>query len=174
MAQSRRRRDNVQRPPSPIRHRMYCRAPRIPRPRGFTLIESLVVLVIVGALLALMVSRFAGYADRHAVRGAMAEAEAMFASGRELALSRRSEVAIVIDTARGVLYAMDRGALLLDRDLRPIYGVRLTATRDSMAYDARGFGHGTANLRLVARRGAASDTLFVSRLGRVRRASASP
>jgi prepilin-type N-terminal cleavage/methylation domain-containing protein len=144
------------------------------RDRGFTLLELLIVLVIVGVLLALMVSRFAAFADRLGARSAIGEAEAMFASGRELALSRRSEVSIVIDTARGAIRALDREAGLLVRDLRSTYGVRLAVTRDSMAYDARGFGRGVANLRLVALRGRASDTLFVSRLGRVRRAGTSP
>jgi hypothetical protein len=37
-----------------------------------------------------------------------------------------------------------------------------------MAFDARGIGIGVANLSMVVRRGAATDTLFVSRLGRVR------
>jgi hypothetical protein len=37
-----------------------------------------------------------------------------------------------------------------------------------MAFDARGLGVGAANLSLVARRGRFADTLFVSRLGRLR------
>jgi hypothetical protein len=57
---------------------------------------------------------------------------------------------------------------LLRRDLRSVFGVRLSASRDSMAYDARGLGLGAANLSLVIRRGAAAETVFVSRLGRVR------
>jgi hypothetical protein len=48
------------------------------------------------------------------------------------------------------------------------YGVRLAATRDSMAYVAPGLGHGAANLRVVLTRGLAADTIVVSRLGRVR------
>jgi hypothetical protein len=46
--------------------------------------------------------------------------------------------------------------------------VALEATRDSLAYGPDGLGVGAANLRLVLRRGAAADTLSVSRLGRVR------
>ena len=48
------------------------------------------------------------------------------------------------------------------------HGVSLVTTRDSIAFDARGLGYGAANLTLVARRGAAADTLVVSRLGRTR------
>jgi hypothetical protein len=46
--------------------------------------------------------------------------------------------------------------------------VSLSTSRDSLAFDVRGLGYGAANLTLVARRGAAADTLVVSRLGRVR------
>jgi hypothetical protein len=37
-----------------------------------------------------------------------------------------------------------------------------------MAFGASGLGYGAANLRVVVRRGAASETVYVSRLGRVR------
>jgi hypothetical protein len=47
--------------------------------------------------------------------------------------------------------------------------VRLSTSRDSIAFDVRGLGYGAANLTLVARRGSAAETLVVSRLGRVRR-----
>ena len=48
------------------------------------------------------------------------------------------------------------------------HGVTLATTRDSISFDVRGLGFGAANLTLVARRGAAADTLVVSRLGRLR------
>jgi prepilin-type N-terminal cleavage/methylation domain-containing protein len=139
---------------------------------GFTLIELLLVIVIAGVLLGLLTSRISSYAARLAVRGAIGDAESIFASGRELALTRRAYIAIVIDTARGDLRLLDRGALVGSRKLRAVYGVRLSSTRDSMTYDPRGLGFGIANLRLVAVRGSESDTLYVSRLGRVRRAGA--
>ena len=54
------------------------------------------------------------------------------------------------------------GKLILDT------GVRLAATRESTAFGGDGLGYGAANLRVVVRRGAAADTVVVSRLGRVR------
>jgi len=141
---------------------------------AFSLAELLTVLSIAGILLALVVSRFSARGDRLAVRGAIGDAEAVFAEGRELALAHRAEVAVVVDTAYGDIRVMERGARLLARRLRVVYGVRLMTTRDSMVYDARGLGRGVANLRVVAVRRLASDTLFVSRLGRVRRAGSGP
>jgi hypothetical protein len=58
---------------------------------------------------------------------------------------------------------------ILRRRLGAVHGVTLSATRDSMAYAPSGMGYGAGNLRLVLRRRAAAETVFVSRLGRVRR-----
>ena len=48
------------------------------------------------------------------------------------------------------------------------HGVSLSSTRDSITFDVRGLGWGAANLTLSVRRGAAAETLTVSRLGRVK------
>ena len=142
--------------------------------RAFTVIESVIVLAIATIVLGLIASRYSGYADSLAVRGAIGEVESVFGMGRELALGHRAEVSVIVDTAHGDVRLMEGGVRVALRRLRAVYGVRLAATRDSMAYDARGLGRGLANLRVVALRGSASDTLFVSRLGRVRRAGPGP
>jgi hypothetical protein len=77
-------------------------------------------------------------------------------------------VAVFIDTVRGTLTANADSALALHRDLATLYGVRLRASRDSTAFDARGMGAGAANLSIIVGRGRAVDTVFLSRLGRVR------
>jgi prepilin-type N-terminal cleavage/methylation domain-containing protein len=138
------------------------------RRRGVTLAELLVVLAILGVLLALALPRLAGAADRAAVQAALADAATVFGTARETAIYARSAVAVRLDTAAGVLRVQRGSELLLRRDLRSGYSVRLAATRDSMAYDPRGLGLGAANLSLIVRRGRAADTLFVSRLGRIR------
>jgi hypothetical protein len=58
--------------------------------------------------------------------------------------------------------------LIVRRDLHAMFGVRIASARDTMAYDVRGLGIGLSNLSLVIRRGRAVDTVFLSRLGRVR------
>jgi|SRR5690348_63039 prepilin-type N-terminal cleavage/methylation domain-containing protein len=138
------------------------------RPVGFTLTELLVVVVVLGVLFAITVSRIGAAADRAAVRSATAEAATAFASARNAAIYRRAPVAVLIDTLRATLTSRADTELLGRRNLWLSYGVRLTATRDSMAFDARGLGFGVANLSLIARRGRFADTLFVSRLGRLR------
>jgi prepilin-type N-terminal cleavage/methylation domain-containing protein len=135
---------------------------------AFTLPELAIVLVIVGVLLGLAIPPLVSAADRSAVRAAIAESAAAFVVARESALHARRAAAVRVDTMAGVIRAARGGDILLSRDLRARHGVRIAATRDSMAYDPRGLGVGAANLSLVIRRGRVTDTLYVSRLGRIR------
>src|SRR4051794_26006021 len=135
---------------------------------AFTLIELLVVLVVMGVLLGLAAARIGAAADRAAVRSGASEAAAVFSAARNAAIYRRAPVSVTIDTVEGSVRAFSDSVLLYRRDLRATLRVRLAASRDSMAFDARGLGAGVANLSLVVQRGAATETLFVSRLGRVR------
>lgn len=138
------------------------------RADGLTLAELLVALLVLGVLLSLALPPFAAAADRAAVRSAVSELASTFAAARQLAIHQRTAVAVEIDTTAGAVRARAGGAVVLERGIRTAYSVRLSTTRDSMAYDARGLGIGAANLSVVARRGRSAETLFVSRLGRVR------
>ena len=138
------------------------------RRAAFTLPEVLVVLIIMSILLTLAAVRIGVAADRSAVRAAVADAAAVFSAARHAAILRRMAVAVRIDSLNGTVEARADTALIVRRQLSHDYGVRIVASRDTMAFDSRGLGIGAANLSLVARRGRATDTLFLSRLGRVR------
>jgi prepilin-type N-terminal cleavage/methylation domain-containing protein len=135
---------------------------------AFTLLELLLVLLVLSILLGLALPRIAAAGNRTAVRAAAADAASLFESARRTAIYHRAPVAIAIDTVAGTLRTHSDSVVLARRDLWSSFGVRLSASRDSTAYDARGLGVGAANLSLVVRRGGAADTVFVSRLGRVR------
>ncbi len=126
------------------------------------------VVTLIGLMAMLAVPRFASLRDRAAVRSASVETARVFASARELAVLRRSAVAVVIDTARGAIELRSSGQTLMRRELGATYGVVLATNRDSAVYDARGLGYGPSNLSLLLRRGSAADTFVVSRLGRTR------
>lgn len=136
--------------------------------RGYSLIELMLVLAICAVLLALALPRLGAAADRWAVRTATAEVEALFATAREEAIANRAMVAVVIDSAAAQVTVRSRGVPLLTRAEGAIHGVHVAGSRDSMSYDARGIGYGAANLSVYVKRGGAAETLFVSRLGRVR------
>jgi prepilin-type N-terminal cleavage/methylation domain-containing protein len=137
-------------------------------PRAFTLPELLIVLSVVAVLLGFAGAGLRRAADRHAVRGASSEVARSLAQARQLAISRRGGVSVTFDTAGGVVRVVAGGSSLARRDLRRTFGVSLRTTRDSIAFDGRGLGRGAANMTAVITRGEASDTLRVSRLGRVR------
>jgi len=126
------------------------------------------VVTIIVLLLALAAPRFAALRDGAAVSAATAETTRAFATAREMAVLRRTAVAVRIDTASGVIELRSLGAVLLKRELRATYGVGLATNRDSMVYDPRGLGYGASNLSLVVRRNRVADTIVVSRLGRTR------
>lgn len=139
-----------------------------PRP-GTTITELMVAMIVMGALAGIAIPRFRDAADRAGARAAVQEAASLFSFARRAAITRRSPVGVVIDTSAGAVIVRIGNLRLGQVSLRDRYGVRVTASRDSMAYDPRGLGYGAANLTIVARRGRGVETLFVSRLGRTRR-----
>jgi type II secretory pathway pseudopilin PulG len=136
---------------------------------GVTVVELVVVVIVVAALAGIALPRFREASDRFAARSAIMEARSLFALARRQAITRRSPVGVITDTIAGSIIVRAAGVELARAGLRERYGVRVTATRDSMAYDPRGLGYGAANLTIIARRGRGAETLSVSRLGRARR-----
>jgi prepilin-type N-terminal cleavage/methylation domain-containing protein len=137
-------------------------------PRGTTLLELCVVMVIAAMLAALAVPRLSLATDRARVRAAVQEAGSLYSLGRRSAIARRALVAVVVDTVGGSVTVRAGARQIARVAIGDRYGVRLQVSRDSMSYDPRGLGFGVANLSLIARRGRAAETLSVSRLGRAR------
>ena len=135
---------------------------------GHTLVELVLVVTIAGLISIAGVRGLSHHLDRIAVRTAVADAAGAVARARDEALARHAVVSVRIDTGAAALVLRARGEQIALYALGRVHGVSLSATRDSIAFDVRGLGYGAANLTLVARRGAAADTLVVSRLGRTR------
>ncbi len=141
-----------------------------PDRRATTLLELLVVLALLAAVAAVALPRAGRREDRRRVHGAALHAATVLSGARAEAVARGTAVAVAMDTAAGTLTVVaDAGSdTLRVRDLSALFGVRLRSTRDSLAYDGRGLGIGAANLTLTFIRGAAAETLVLSRLGRLR------
>ena len=136
--------------------------------RGYSLVQMLMVLAIIAVLCGIAIPRLSEARDESAVRGAAAQVVTALALARSAAVLRASRVAVVIDADAATLRVLAEAETLQVRPLRPEFGVTLEATRDSVAYGPTGRGYGAANSSVILRRGSAADTVFVSRLGRVR------
>ena len=135
--------------------------------RAATLLELVIALAVLAIVAAMGLAAQSAAQDAHAVRAATRELVDLLATARELAVARGA-AAVHLDSAAAVVRLRAPGTPPGNLALGVLHGVRLEPSRDSLAFDGRGLGRGAANLRVVVRRGAAADTVVVSRLGRVR------
>lgn len=139
------------------------------RGEGFTLIEIAIVITVAGLLSAITISRAGSFIDRIEVHGAAMEAESMFSRARHIAIARGTQTVLTIDPVRSTLSIRGATEALSTRDLRASHAVEIDTNRTSITYSPIGVGYGAANFTLILSRGRAADTIYVSRLGRVRR-----
>jgi prepilin-type N-terminal cleavage/methylation domain-containing protein len=135
---------------------------------AFTLIELAVTLCILSILSAIAIPFAGRLLDGIYVQGAVIEIESLFSTARHMAIARAAQTTVEIDTARRAIRISAGDDTLRKADVGADYDVALSASRTRMVYSASGFGYGAANLSVVVRRNSAVDTVFVSRLGRLR------
>jgi prepilin-type N-terminal cleavage/methylation domain-containing protein len=135
---------------------------------GFTIVEITIVLAIASVLFAIGLPRAWIFVDRIEVRGAVTEIESLFSLARHAAIARGSQASLDIDPATRTITVRSGADTLRTRDVGEAHGVTLSTNRTSITYSAIGVGYGAANFSLIVSRNRASDTIVVSRLGRVR------
>ncbi|MDH5643885.1 MAG: prepilin-type N-terminal cleavage/methylation domain-containing protein [Gemmatimonadota bacterium] len=137
--------------------------------RGFTFVELIVVMAIVGIVAGITVRKIDASLDRIAVRRSVNEARRFFEVARLQAILRGRWVEIA--WREDSLVA--RWSRISDSESLTIPGpkrrsVTLEASRPVIVIQPTGLGSGTANTKLVFRRGRYADSLATSRLGRLR------
>jgi Tfp pilus assembly protein FimT len=130
--------------------------------------EITIALSVLSILTAIAVPQAGKLIDRIQVKGAVADIESAFSGARHIAIARSAPSTVEIDTASRRIYVSVEGDTVRRRDVGVEHGVSLSSTRTRMTYAATGMGYGAANLSVVVRRSLAVDTVFVSRLGRLR------
>lgn len=136
--------------------------------RGFNVIEIIIALVIAAVLAVIILPRATSFIDAIEVRGAVTEIESLFSTARHVAITRGAQSSLDIDPSRGTISVMAGTDSIRTRDVGLAHGVVLQSTRASITYAPTGMGYGAGNLSLIVTRNRAVDTIFVSRLGRVR------
>lgn len=141
------------------------------RLRGFSLLELLLVLALLGVLLGIALPSTATWRDRMAVHAAREEVAAAL-SWTRLAAASSGGAELVVDAATGRVWTVTHEASAVRPvDLRERYGVRVDVGRADtvfLRFDALGIGR-IASRRIRILRGRAEAGLVVSAYGRVRR-----
>ena len=135
---------------------------------AFTIIELTVTLCILSILSAIAIPWAGSILDRVQVMSAAIEIESLFSAARHIAVARAAHATVDIDTIARSISVSVGSDTVRKREIGTAHGVRLSATRTRMSYSATGIGYGAANLSVVVRRNSFADTVFVSRLGRLR------
>ena len=136
---------------------------------GYSYLELMVVVTLLAALTTLAVPRYLRLQHRLAARGAASLLTRALVDARHAANRLGVRAAVRLDTTAATVTVHTAVDTLGWYNLDEIFGVVLSVSRDSIAYHPSGLGYGAANARFVVRRGAASETVTVSRVGRVRR-----
>ena len=135
---------------------------------AFTIFELTVTLCILSVLSAIAMPWAGKLLDRVHVRGSVIEIEALFNSARHIAIARSAQSAVDIDTAEGTIRVSVGADTVRTARVAADHDVRIGANRLRMTYSPTGMGYGASNLSVFVRRSSAVDTVFVSRLGRLR------
>ena len=135
-------------------------------PSAFTLIEVVIVCVIAGIVTGIAAPRVRSTMDAFAVEGAARDVANTFALAR-LAALRNGGAEVRLDSSTAVVRA--HGRVVHQIDVARTHAVRMRVTVALVRYAATGLGVGLSNGSVILSRGAAADTVVISRLGRVRR-----
>ena len=146
------------------------------RDGGFTLIEMLVVIMVIGALMAVALPYLRTGTNKSAARGAADAIAALHAVARAAAIQRGRTANLVIPsgTNKALVVASkvtSSGVDTLGRvvDLAGQFGVTVTSTSDSIGFSPRGIGRNSSSVRIIISKSGFSDTLTVSPGGRLKR-----
>jgi prepilin-type N-terminal cleavage/methylation domain-containing protein len=155
----------------------------VPRRDGFTLVETLIVVVLLGLIVLIGFPKMIAALGRSELRGARTTMINMVAAARAASVQGNRLTWIKFEGNKSLVLARPRaiaagGAALspadtvgVVQDLAKQYGVALTFTAgaDSIRFDPRGFGSWTAgDVSVVLSRSGHSSTITIDGLGRVR------
>lgn len=152
----------------------------MPRNKGFTLLELMIVIALIGILAGVMTPSFLQWRDRSKVKGDASELRSVFEYAKLRAIKHNTNVVVTFPDATSFQAFIDtnkNGAQdagedrLANRTLSP--GVTITGNTfvgNDMAFNPRGMANGPASTGTVTMTspGGESYSVVVSSFGRVR------
>lgn len=144
--------------------------------QGFTLIEMLMVVVIVGIMLTFGLPYFRSSNTKADVRGAVDAFAAMHNLVKHQAVLKGRLSRLVMDRSAGTVVAVSNkvtgggvDTVGQVQSLHSRFGVTFTTspTRDTLTFTPRGIGTEASNTLIIVSKSSFSDTLTVSMAGRI-------
>ena len=136
---------------------------------GATIAELTAVLTVVALLGAVALPRLGRALDSIAVHSAISAIASACAVARSAAIMRGAVATVSVSPAdRRVTVSVGADTILTRALDEPPSRLTLAVSQNTIAYGPTGLGFGVANTSVVARQGDVADTLYTSRLGRVR------
>ncbi len=139
--------------------------------RGFTLPALLAAVGILGIVASILVPPLGRVLDQAAVRESVERFAALYATTRQLAMSRGTLARLELDRGRasGTLSVRDSSGAWDTVATHTVGPAGLTCSTCTLVFNPIGVGYGTSNTRVVFSRGTAADTVTTSRTGRLKR-----
>lgn len=137
------------------------------RRNGFTLIEMMIVIVIMGIMLMIATPKVRDWSDGAAARSARTSATALLASARAAAIQNNEPTTATFSGSQGAV--VTAGGTTLDQvSFDDQYGVTMSPSSWWVRYDPRGIGTASdASVTATFTRSGQSSSLTVSGYGRV-------
>jgi prepilin-type N-terminal cleavage/methylation domain-containing protein len=139
--------------------------------RGFTLPELLSVMGMLGVLASIVTPPLGRVLDQAAVREGVDRFAALYATTRQLAMSRGALARLELAGGRrAATLSVQRDAHAWDTVAAYTLGsADLSCSTCTLVFNPIGVGYGTSNSRVVFSRRSAADTVTTSRTGRLKR-----
>lgn len=142
------------------------------RRSGFTLVETLLVVVVAGIILAIGFPRMRDAKTRSDLRSARTTVASMYARARSAAVEANRTSSLRFNGNNAVVVRAQATGTVLDtvgpvQNLMSSYGVTIASTSNQLDVDPRGLGANTGQVVIRLSRGGYTDSVVVSGFGRI-------
>lgn len=141
---------------------------------GFTLIEIVIVIVIIGALMAIGFPYFRTATLKNELRGGGDALASLHAVAKQTSIQRGRTTRLVMNPSAGtaVVVATNQAGTGLDtigrvENLHNRFGVSFTTTTNTLVFTPRGIGTEASGTTIILTKGAFADTITISAAGRL-------